>query len=263
MSSSPESVGRARGAGLARRTSRVGVAGLVGILQALAVAVPVWAQPADKFPGVGRTATPKEVAAWDIDVRPDFKGLPQGSGSVVKGQDADFQSNYFDLVVSCECFEHNLFWIETFANMIRMLRPGGVCIITCASIVRGEHGTPRSVSNFSLTSTSFADPYYKNLDADDFKKTGLLKNFHKYAFFKNIYSRDLYLVASKLGGATLIDIEAITNQTRLIGATKKMSLLADLRVKCIWRFRYIIAKTVGEQRYHDFVHFVKKKARTK
>jgi cytochrome c len=27
------------------------------------------------------------VAAWDIDVRPDFKGLPAGSGSVEKGQD--------------------------------------------------------------------------------------------------------------------------------------------------------------------------------
>jgi cytochrome c len=27
------------------------------------------------------------VAAWDIDVRPDFKGLPSGSGSVAKGQD--------------------------------------------------------------------------------------------------------------------------------------------------------------------------------
>jgi len=27
------------------------------------------------------------VAAWDIDVRPDFKGLPAGSGSVAKGQD--------------------------------------------------------------------------------------------------------------------------------------------------------------------------------
>lgn len=39
------------------------------------------------YPGVGRTATPKEVAAWDIDVRPDFKGLPAGSGSVAKGQD--------------------------------------------------------------------------------------------------------------------------------------------------------------------------------
>mgnify|MGYP000403784813 FL=1 len=41
----------------------------------------------NKFPGVGREATAKEVAKWDIDVRPDFKGLPAGSGSVAKGQD--------------------------------------------------------------------------------------------------------------------------------------------------------------------------------
>ncbi len=34
---------------------------------------------------IGRPATPAEVAAWDIDVRPDFKGLPKGSGSVAKG----------------------------------------------------------------------------------------------------------------------------------------------------------------------------------
>ena len=39
-----------------------------------------------KFPGIGRAATPAEVAAWDIDVRPDFKGLPNGSGSVKKGE---------------------------------------------------------------------------------------------------------------------------------------------------------------------------------
>ena len=39
-----------------------------------------------KFPGIGRAATPAEVAAWDIDVRPDFKGLPKGSGSVKKGE---------------------------------------------------------------------------------------------------------------------------------------------------------------------------------
>ena len=38
------------------------------------------------FPGVGRPATPAEIAAWDIDVRPDFKGLPPGSGSVAQGQ---------------------------------------------------------------------------------------------------------------------------------------------------------------------------------
>lgn len=45
------------------------------------------AQTNGKYPGVGRNATPKEVAAWDIDVRPDFKGLPAGSGSVAQGQD--------------------------------------------------------------------------------------------------------------------------------------------------------------------------------
>lgn len=44
------------------------------------------AQGSAKFPGIGRNATPAEVAAWDIDVRPDFKGLPKGSGSVEQGQ---------------------------------------------------------------------------------------------------------------------------------------------------------------------------------
>jgi S-disulfanyl-L-cysteine oxidoreductase SoxD len=39
------------------------------------------------YPGIGRPATPKELAAWDIDVRPDFKGLPPGSGTVAQGQD--------------------------------------------------------------------------------------------------------------------------------------------------------------------------------
>jgi S-disulfanyl-L-cysteine oxidoreductase SoxD len=39
------------------------------------------------FPGIGRDATHTEVAAWDIDVRPDFKGLPKGKGSVSQGQD--------------------------------------------------------------------------------------------------------------------------------------------------------------------------------
>ncbi|NHZ33526.1 c-type cytochrome [Massilia rubra] len=41
------------------------------------------AAPASK---PGRSATPQEVAAWDIDVRPDFAGLPKGSGSVLAGQ---------------------------------------------------------------------------------------------------------------------------------------------------------------------------------
>jgi len=38
------------------------------------------------FSGIGRTATAAEVKAWDIDVRPDLKGLPAGSGRVQDGQ---------------------------------------------------------------------------------------------------------------------------------------------------------------------------------
>ncbi|NTV86512.1 MAG: c-type cytochrome [Burkholderiaceae bacterium] len=56
-------------------------------LTLMAVAGLAGAQGSAKYPGVGRDATPKEVAAWDIDVRPDFKGLPAGSGTVAKGQD--------------------------------------------------------------------------------------------------------------------------------------------------------------------------------
>jgi cytochrome c len=44
------------------------------------------AEAGAQYPGIGRPATPAEIAAWDIDVRPDFKGLPPGSGSVAKGQ---------------------------------------------------------------------------------------------------------------------------------------------------------------------------------
>jgi S-disulfanyl-L-cysteine oxidoreductase SoxD len=40
-----------------------------------------------QYPGIGRAATASELAAWDIDVRPDFKGLPPGRGSVAQGQD--------------------------------------------------------------------------------------------------------------------------------------------------------------------------------
>ena len=35
---------------------------------------------------LGRDATKAEVQAWDIDVRPDFKGLPKGAGSVAMGE---------------------------------------------------------------------------------------------------------------------------------------------------------------------------------
>ncbi len=56
---------------------------LAGALAALCLlAAPALSEPL----GLGRPATPAEIAAWDIDVRPDGQGLPPGAGSVATGE---------------------------------------------------------------------------------------------------------------------------------------------------------------------------------
>jgi hypothetical protein len=47
------------------------------------------AEPLDQSPtfGVGRAPTPKELEAIDIDVTPDGRGLPPGSGTAARGKE--------------------------------------------------------------------------------------------------------------------------------------------------------------------------------
>ena len=59
-------------------------AGLVGAVMLALASGGAEAQSA-MFAGIGRAATAQEIAAWDIDVRPDFKGLPRGAGTVAQG----------------------------------------------------------------------------------------------------------------------------------------------------------------------------------
>lgn len=66
--------------------------GLVLLLAAL----PLLTGAAPPRYGFGKPATPQEIAGWDIDVRPDGKGLPKGRGSV-----ADGQSIYDEKCASC------------------------------------------------------------------------------------------------------------------------------------------------------------------
>lgn len=62
---------------LAAALLMIGLAGPMG---------PTIAQAAETYPRIGRPATAAEIKAWDTDVRPDFKGLPKGAGSVAQGQ---------------------------------------------------------------------------------------------------------------------------------------------------------------------------------
>jgi S-disulfanyl-L-cysteine oxidoreductase SoxD len=77
---------RARGPGVAAVT---GIhAALAAALMAALLTLPAFAAPPRAAPkyGFGQAPTPEQVAAWDIDVRPDGKGLPPGRGTVADGQ---------------------------------------------------------------------------------------------------------------------------------------------------------------------------------
>lgn len=49
----------------------------------------------------------------------------------------------FDVVISCEAFEHDPHLAKTVPHILSLLRPGGLFIATMASPLREEHGTRR------------------------------------------------------------------------------------------------------------------------
>ena len=66
---------------------RAVAAGMVSFI-VLSSSVNLFADETDTAPivyGIGTPATAEEIAAWDIDVRPDGKGLPAGSGTAAEG----------------------------------------------------------------------------------------------------------------------------------------------------------------------------------
>src|SRR5690606_4321206 len=67
--------------GTCRRTERSRMSRFRSLcLGATALALATVPALADRL-DIGREALPEEIAAWDIDVRPDGTGLPEGRGS--------------------------------------------------------------------------------------------------------------------------------------------------------------------------------------
>ena len=129
-----------------------------------------------------------------IDVGPGI-----GVDLVCEGQKYNGPDRMYDTTISCECFEHNPYWLETFFNMWRMTKLGGLVIVTCATIGRGEHGTKRTTPQDSPLTIEFGwEDYYKNLTEQDFitpLNFGYL--FEQYGFQTNNQSHDLYFVGIK------------------------------------------------------------------
>jgi hypothetical protein len=98
----------------------------------------------------------------------------------------------FDTVVTTECLEHDPGWADTLRNIVRVLRPGGTLILTCATRGRHEHGTTRTSPAMSPSTND----HYRNLTAVDV--VPVIADDLRVDLVATCWSSfDLYLVARK------------------------------------------------------------------
>jgi SAM-dependent methyltransferase len=220
------------------------------------------------FPTFFENTKVLEVGSWSEhgSVRDQFKSceyigsdvtVGKGVDVPVPGQNLAFPTETFDVVLTCECFEHNPFWLETFVNMVRMLKPGGLLILTCAGTGRGEHGTRRTSSSGSLSALAeHHQDYYQNLTRRDFeRRIDLGIHFSCYQFFDNRYSKDLYFVGFKrapVPDPVLAErLIALGVAAKAIKLKKMPSVIRTLSAHGEWWMKWSLARALGERRYHD------------
>jgi len=164
---------------------------------------------ASNLPGFFEKKKVLEIGSLDINgsVREFFSncnytGIDVDEGKsvdiVCEGQKYDAPDNSFDTVISCEVMEHNPYWAETFQNMIRVCKEGGLVVMTCATIGRPEHGTTRTSPHDSPLTVGIGWDYYKNLTQNHFIKNIDVENsFSNYYFKTNWDSYDLLFFGIK------------------------------------------------------------------
>lgn len=104
-----------------------------------------------------------------------------------------------DVVISTEALEHDKKWSESLAAMERLLKPGGLLVITCAGPTRAEHGTVRTDGGWASPSTS---DYYRNISTEDFASVLPASLFSKaYLGYRDDHA-DLYFAGIKQVAAT-------------------------------------------------------------
>lgn len=193
-----------------------------------------------------------EVGSLDINgsVRELFSGceytgvdlqLGPGVDLARQGQLVDFPTGHFDTTISAECLEHNPFWRETVANMLRMTRPGGLVLISCATTGRLEHGTTRTNPDASPFTSAEKWEYYRNLGVGDLEASLNLAGWlADWASWVNFITRDLYFVGIRHGGAAALNETmkshfdtryAMTASAKALRRGLKTKLLGDLLSK--------------------------------
>lgn len=109
----------------------------------------------------------------------------------------------FDVIISTECLEHDRFYIQTLRNIERLLKPGGLFLMSCATTGRPEHGTLRTTPSdaplLRLVDDEWAN-YYKNLTESDIRSAIDVDSvFSEYRFSIGDETHDLYFYGIKCG----------------------------------------------------------------
>ncbi len=120
----------------------------------------------------------------------EYVGVDLDSGRdvdlICEGQLVDHPDNTYDTTGSCNCFEHNPHWIETFRNMYRMTRQNGLLFIVGPTTRYPEHGTSKRAQHDRPLTIAKGWEYYKNLTEQDFRDNFDIDNmFHTYKFETN------------------------------------------------------------------------------
>jgi SAM-dependent methyltransferase len=111
-------------------------------------------------------------------------------------------SGSYDCAISANCFEHNPYWLETFVNMLRLVREEGLVLFTCAATGVREHGTRRSAPEASPLTLAVGWDYYRNLTERDFTSRIDLRLWcSDWHFFVDHDTYCLYFVALRDGPA--------------------------------------------------------------
>jgi len=109
----------------------------------------------------------------------------------------------FDTIISTECLEHDRFYVETLENIVRLLKPGGLFLMSCATTGRPEHGTMRTIPQdaplLNLVDIEWAN-YYKNITELDIRLAIDIEGvFSDFCFSIGHETHDLYFYGIKHG----------------------------------------------------------------
>ena len=136
-----------------------------------------------------------------------YIGIDVGKGKnvdiVSKIHEYDADDGSFDVIISTECFEHDMYYESSLKNIVRMLKSGGLFLFTCATTGRPEHGTRRVngqdaplLTQWNASEVYGIDKkwgyYYKNITENDVCKAINVKSiFSKYQFTVDDNHKDL------------------------------------------------------------------------